>query len=681
MAWWQDNRLRLIQNNLREIDADLDADRLVKQLQDFGANTWMMNAGGIFAYYPTSLEDHYVTPYLRKDLLGEAVEAAHRAGMRFIARFDFSKAHESIYRRHPDWFYRTREGEAVNYHGIVHTCLNGYYQQEYSLLIIEEVLKRYPVDGIFFNMFGYQTKDYSGVEYGICHCGNCGARFREMYGLELPEKADANDPRYRAYKEFQERTSRLILERIAAHAKSINPEIAICTYHHHQVDIIRKESNTALTRPHPVWQYTTADNVMSTEHSWPEKLVSNCSINAIDLPYRFTGVSPHETEIRLYTSIAAGSGLDFCIIGVFDGYPDRTNFEAVKRAFQFHRDHETLFGSLGSMADLVLLRPDAFNRSAEQEYRGLFKMLKERHVPFDVVEQAALPDHPAALDHVQLVVLPGIQTMTEETLALLERKQRTGTKLVATGCALRSEPEALRRLFGVAIEEAVANTHAAYVAIDDRERFAGQPDKDWVVVDGRFDRVAAADGERHVCLLPFVEPALFGPPERSFGHSSGRSFGCFVRQGQAVIADGKPEDTELGAYWPWEPGKLYYNQGFADYRELVVGLLDHMAECFSLATTAPPSVELYANRLPSGGLMVQFINLSGFNGVTYHEPLPIHSIRVRLKNVGEADWAGAIALKSNRAIPLIVDADGSISFTLAALAAYEAVHLYERKDA
>jgi len=680
MAWWEDNRLRLIQNNLREIDADLDADRLVKQLQEFGANTWMMNAGGIFAYYPTALEDHYVTSYLRKDLLGEAVEAAHRAGMRFIARFDFSKAHESIYGRHPEWFYRTHAGEAVNYHGIVHTCLNGYYQQEYSLLIIEEVLKKYPVDGIFFNMFGYQTKDYSGVDYGMCYCDNCKTRFREMYGMELPEPGDANGPARQAYTEFKERTSGLILEKIAAHAKSINPNVAICTYHHDHVDIIRKESNTALTRPHPVWQYTTADNVMSTEHSWPDKLVSNCSINAIDLQYRFTGVSPHETEIRLYTSIAAGSGLDFCIIGVFDGYPDRTNFDAVKQAFQFHREHEALFGSLGSMADVALLRPDAFNGSAMQEYRGLFKMLKERHVQFDAVELAALSDHPEALDHVRLILLPGIQKLSEETIALLERLQRTGTKLIATGSALRSDPEALKRLFGIKVEDTVSNTHAAYVKIDDRDIFTGLPGKDWVVVDGRFDRIASVDGERHVRLLPFVEPALFGPPERSFGHTGGSSFGCFVRHGHATIDGGKPELAELAAYWPWEPGKLYYKHGFADYRELMVSLLEHLGESFSLGTTAPPSVEIYANRLPEGGLLVQLINLSGFNGVTYDAPLPIHSIRVRLKNVGDRDWAGGIALKSNRATPLIVDSDGSVSFTLPELTVYEAVHLYERKN-
>lgn len=142
MAWWQHNRLRLIQNNLREIDAAMDVDRLIGELEQFGANTLMMNAGGIFAFYPSALEHHYVTPHLKGDLLGEAVDKAHRAGMRFIARFDFSKAHESINASRPEWFYRSQSGEAVNYFGIMHTCLNGGYQQHYSLKIIGEVLDR-----------------------------------------------------------------------------------------------------------------------------------------------------------------------------------------------------------------------------------------------------------------------------------------------------------------------------------------------------------------------------------------------------------------------------------------------------------------------------------------------------------------------------------------------------------
>ncbi|WFR62775.1 hypothetical protein P9222_32490 [Paenibacillus amylolyticus] len=45
MNWWSSNQLRLIQNNLREIDAGMNVDLLMKELQEFHANVLMMNAG------------------------------------------------------------------------------------------------------------------------------------------------------------------------------------------------------------------------------------------------------------------------------------------------------------------------------------------------------------------------------------------------------------------------------------------------------------------------------------------------------------------------------------------------------------------------------------------------------------------------------------------------------------
>ena len=59
MTWWQDNRLRLIQTNLREIDANMDVDRLIRELKRYSANVLMMNAGGISAFYPTKLKYHH----------------------------------------------------------------------------------------------------------------------------------------------------------------------------------------------------------------------------------------------------------------------------------------------------------------------------------------------------------------------------------------------------------------------------------------------------------------------------------------------------------------------------------------------------------------------------------------------------------------------------------------------
>ncbi len=169
-------------------------------------------------------------------------------------------------------------------------------------------------------MFGYQTRDYSGTYYGRCYCDNCQRQFNEKFGLPIPHPNEDDESILRAYREFQDETTKEMLDRIHALVKGKRPDIAIATYHHHKVDIVKHESNTALFRPLPKWIYSASENVKSTQDTWHDKCVSNICINAVDLSHRFVGVSEYEVAIRLYQSIASGSGLSFCIIGVFTDY-------------------------------------------------------------------------------------------------------------------------------------------------------------------------------------------------------------------------------------------------------------------------------------------------------------------------------------------------------------------------
>src|SRR5690606_33173885 len=110
-------------------------DAYIDSLVDFSANALLFNVGGIAANYPTKLQYHYVNPNLKGDFTGEVLKRVHEHGMKFIARFDFSRLNEVHALSNPDWLYRSVKGEIVNYNGQVHTCINGYYQQEYSLKI------------------------------------------------------------------------------------------------------------------------------------------------------------------------------------------------------------------------------------------------------------------------------------------------------------------------------------------------------------------------------------------------------------------------------------------------------------------------------------------------------------------------------------------------------------------
>ncbi|MFB5761633.1 family 10 glycosylhydrolase [Paenibacillus medicaginis] len=667
MSWWTANKLRLIQNNLRETDADLDVGLLMKELQQFRANTLMINAGGIFAFYPSSLEHQVVTPYLKKDLLGEVISQAHARNIRVIARFDFSKAHESLFSVHPEWFYRDREGREVNYFGIVHTCLNGEYQQEKSLESIGEVLERYEVDGIFFNMFGYQHWDYSGNHYGPCYCGNCIRRFRELCGEELADYTGPGHALHQVYRNFQEQTSRAILAKIHHFVKAKWPDVAISTYHPYMVDIVRKESNTSLTRPYPLWLYSASENVASVEQSWDDKLISNCSINAIDLTYRFTGVSPQENEIRLYQNIANGSGLDFCIIGAFAGYPDRKSFPAVQEVFRFHAEHEPIFGNLISLADVVLIKPAA--PEAAKEYMGLFKMLKESHVLFDTIVEEQIPARQAALARAKVVILPGLQHADTVLRDILRNLQRQGVSLLATGCSFLEDEETLSALFAASYTGSTDSRLAGYLDVSDEFRFPSLKDRHWITASSGFARMVF-DPDEAVSLIPYIEPSTFGPPERAYGHSTGQFSGLGI-----VRCHGEG----AGVYYAWHPGAQYAKHGFEDHKHVVMDILTSFIGSLKVVTDIPESVELFFNRLPNGNCLLQLINLSGFNGITYLKAISMYQMEFHFNGIGLPERA--YSLRSGEEISVQAkgegesDGEAGFSLTVPHLDRYEAVVL------
>ena len=171
-GWWMNQPIRWVQTNLRETDAALDPERLINQLYGMHANVLLMGMGGIAAYYPTKVAFHYPSSYLPtgEDLFGRVLGLAHARGIRVVGRFDFSKTKKPVFDAHPEWFFRKADGTPAVYNGLYATCINSGYYREQALKILAEALENYEVDGLFFNMFGNQSRDYSGNDLGLCHC-------------------------------------------------------------------------------------------------------------------------------------------------------------------------------------------------------------------------------------------------------------------------------------------------------------------------------------------------------------------------------------------------------------------------------------------------------------------------------------------------------------------------------
>ena len=187
-SWWK-KPLRVIQFNLQAKDAPLlDPEKIVRETREMHGNTLCINAGGIYAWYPSKVPFHVVNEFMNgRDLLGEIIEQCHKQDIRLFARFDFSLAEDSVYLQKPMWFLRTGDNQPVSrgamrlglWRHLFKTCINGGFQNEdVGTKVLEEVLNNYDVDGLFWNG-GYSD---------ACWCDICREKYQKRYARPLPEQ-------------------------------------------------------------------------------------------------------------------------------------------------------------------------------------------------------------------------------------------------------------------------------------------------------------------------------------------------------------------------------------------------------------------------------------------------------------------------------------------------------------
>lgn len=656
--WWIDYPWRMIQTNLREIDMrDIDADQYVTDLQSFAATVAMINTSGIIASYETDLPFHYQSPYLEAHDLETIIEACHDADIRVIARTDFSKVRRPIYEQHPEWAYRSADGEIMAYNGDVSCCINGDYQQEYVFDIIAETVDRLDIDGMFFNMAGYRTRDYSGNYYGYCHCPNCKREFHERYDRELPTTADRDDPAYRDYRAFQAETIAEYEARLNDFITDLDDGLCIANHLDSERGFVRRESNTAIDRPLPRWQYDASATTKWIVSTYPEMVASNTTVDFIDFPYRHVAVSPHEQELRLLQNLANGGSLDYYLIGRIDDHEDQSGFPGVTRVFQFHAEHESLYRDLRPDASTLLLAGG--DRAA---FRGWYRTLVESHVLFETMQGSAAADRDWS--GYDTVIVPTYVSMTDELAGAIDDFVAAGGTLVASGRTSfrtdrldqRDRP-AIDALGIDAVSLVREDMTSSYIRLEDIPELPRCADRELVYLEGPYVYAEyATDVSGHGRLIP---PHDFGPPERCYYDTVTDHPGVTTRS----YGDGDV------VYLPWEPGPTFYEQGHPNTGDFLADVLEQLAGVTPINIDAPSQVEV--TRLTDGDRdVVHFINGSGHFGNTFHEPVPIHDVSVTVSRDREPGRVEALVADTTCPVD---EVQGTFTITIPRIDRFEAL--------
>lgn len=626
--WWQDRAWRIVQTNLREIDmADMDAGEYVRQLQDFNANTVIINTGGIAASYDSHLPFHTRNRFLTGDSLKTVVRACQDAGIRVISRVDFSKVRTPLYEQHPEWAYVSPRGEIINYHGLIHMCFNSEYQQKYALDILREIIRDVDPDGLFLNMGGYSVAlDYTRGYQGICQCENCRRRFREMFGLELPLADDPDDPVYQKYKEFQDLTVDEYYRNIKALIRQEKPELLFFP-----IDMLRGEIGTFFDgADRNNYMYKGSELLKLEKYSSPEKVASVTSVDFIDMWYRHAAVSPHEQELRLAQMLANGGFADFYQVGRLDNHHDRSAYAPLKKMFRYHRDHEEDYHANLSAAGVALICPwETYWNKGEQhfpaEYYGWYYLLTQQHYLFDCIRANALER--LSLEKYHTVILPDIQNLSDACAAMLDDFAQAGGTVIATGetalwdARRKKRPNIGLQCLGVEKIGYVGRGYlSAYFEIgNSKAMFPRFAETDWIYLHDVYCYAAYRPGVRQ--HMRFIPPHRHSPPEDAYPTNI-TDYPAFT-----VNAFGKGR----GVYVPWKPGADHYQYGFPHMGSFMADLLESVLGIERVTGNLPEVVEVEHTRRPDGSVdYVHLINYTGHSQRSYFRPVPIRGLVVEL---------------------------------------------------
>ncbi|WP_157895495.1 alpha-amylase family protein [Rhizobium sp. LCM 4573] len=672
--WWRRTQ-RIVQTNLRLTDGTLDPERLAADVAAFGATAMLFNVGGIFAWYPTELGLQAKNPMLQGDLLRRMIDAAHRHDIRFIGRYDLSKATRIAYDAHPEWFCRDREGHAFEYNGTYQACVNGGWYHHQGVQVLKESLGRYDIDGLFFNMFGYLSTDYSYRQYGLCHCENCRREFHAFSGEELPQRADVSDRLYRAYLRFQEITSRALSEEICDVVKSVRPGVAVSNMGRRS-DFFRGEVNRRLDRPHPEWVHLSGEEARNFRSlGGGHTRYSSALTHFVDFPWRYSAETGAAQALRLAQQLANGADPHYYFMGKLD-QADRKPLPAVRAIFDYHRDNEALYGDLESAARVALYTSHKSRRyhprsgASIAAFRGAYRALVDAGIAFDTIHdlRAGEADFAEAHSRYETIILAGAGCMSQAEATSLDAFVEAGGTLLMIGDAASydetGEPLPQNRLNSrpfTKVEEVLEEMRGGYVRTSPGTRTLGGLDSDLILLDGPYRRVIPKPGAR--TLYSVLLPQRFGPPELCYPDPELDT----DLPGVLLAGHGKGQ----AIYIPWNVDMLYHEHGLLEHRALLAQLALKFAPA-KISLSAPRRLEMTVQRhRESGDLVVHLVNYSGQNDNCYDEPITIHDMDLLL----DLPVVTCRALVAGKALAVETDGNGRQKVRLPPIGYFEAIRI------
>jgi len=197
-------RRNLVDMHVDDWDASflsrLDPVEYVRLLQRANVRSAMVYANSHvgLCYWPTA-SGHMHAGIRGRDVFGEIVTRAKRAGLDVVAYYSLIFNNRAC-ENHPDWQIRDVDGRPsrdypgrLGRYGTV--CPNNAGYRAFVEAQVAELLPRYEVDGIFFDMCFWPA---------CCYCDACKERYAREAGADIPTVIDWSDSTWIAFQRARE---------------------------------------------------------------------------------------------------------------------------------------------------------------------------------------------------------------------------------------------------------------------------------------------------------------------------------------------------------------------------------------------------------------------------------------------------------------------------------------------
>jgi hypothetical protein len=462
---WFDRPMRWVQLVLAENDpGQYDAGEWLGLFKRFHADAACLSAGGCVAYYPTKVPLHHRSAWMKEgtDPFRELVEGCRKMGMVVVARTDPHSILDDAAAAHPEWVAVDAAGNKRRHWatpGRWVTCALGPYNFEFMTEVTREIVRLYPVDGVFSNRW---------QGHGLCYCDSCKAQFRRFCGMDLPRTTDIGNPAYRNWVEWSSARLFELWRLWDGEIRKANPRArfiansgggSMTTLDMRTIAEIAptlfadRQSRRGLMTP-----WANGKNGKEFRATFGRKPIVGIASIGIDDEHRWKDSVTTAAELRLWLADGIANGLRPWVAKFSGVLYDRRWVPVVERVYDWHFRNERYLRNEENLARVAMVYSqqtgtyyggEQKHRRVEDHELGMYQALVEARIPFEMAHDRLLD--PGHVDRYRLLILPNVAALSDAQCEQLRQYVKRGGSLLATfETSLYDERGNRRKDFGLA---------------------------------------------------------------------------------------------------------------------------------------------------------------------------------------------------------------------------------------